>query len=158
MRDHRAQVTLATVFLLVGFLVGSSSEVFGQSEGRNKWWTSESVRVQLGLTDEQVERIGELQEEKNKQLSTIRAEVVRAMREVIGALDDPSTSEEILAEKRRDLEDAWALNLQVTIDHWIELRQVLSAEQWKELPNAAPRALRLGMLGLRARSTTQVQE
>jgi Spy/CpxP family protein refolding chaperone len=145
-----AVASLALVLMVVGSDMASAQSPANRSRNR-QWWTVQEVQSTLGLTSEQVSRIETLEQARAEQLQDLRQSEMKAIRELVQALDHPETSTEQIAAARARLEQSWMQHLQVSLDHWVSLREVLTTEQWQQLPSTAPRALQLGMLGLRAR-------
>ena len=152
MRRNSTRVSMVLVMAFAVILAFGSSSAPAQSGGGKRWWTSTTARQQLALTNDQVERIDALQQAYREQIASIRREEARSLREMVSALDDPNASSGLIEEKRKQLDKAGSIHLRATTDHWISLRQILTTEQWKELPNVAPGVFRMGMMSLRVRS------
>jgi Spy/CpxP family protein refolding chaperone len=147
---------VTVLLVLVALVLPGPRSSQAQNRATKQWWNSSQTQEVLGLTDDQAERVGELQEAHRERISAIRRMETRSIRELIGVLDDSSTSPGLLEEKRAQLEETWTARLEATMDHWVSLRRVLTTEQWQELPNVAPQVFRMGTMSLRVRSMARV--
>jgi Spy/CpxP family protein refolding chaperone len=129
-----------------------------QEEEREGWWTRPKALEALDLTPNQQAQIEQLEQDKRERIRESRRAIISAMRQLLTALDDASVQDAAIQGKRARLEQAWINHLQVTIDHWQQLRPILRDEQWQALPSAAPQALRLGMVQVRSRQRTEVSD
>ncbi len=120
------------------------------------WWTSTEVQESLSLTPDQVQKIADLEAGKHEAMIAARQDLMKAYRRVVTALDGSAAPSAELADRQQTLEKAWVGYLQVDVNYWMELRGVLTQQQWQQLPNVAPRALRMGMLGVRGRGKVNV--
>lgn len=147
-------------FLLAGLIALLIATVFGsglaapahpqsqKSQGdrgkRMKWWTNETVQQKLELSEEQIASIAEL----NEAVAADRSEATRSQRKayhrMITGLADENLSNTEFLRRREDLERIWLHRAQMTIDYWLQLRSLLSTDQWQQLPSVAPRALQFG--------------
>jgi len=158
MTNQRAQSRWAAI-VLAGFLIAVSfagvvaaQERAAAREGARVakgWWEREGVSEGLNLSAKQVSEIQVLESAKSELIKETRSTEFQTYRSLINAMEDGGTPAEELAQLRQTLEDAWLRHAQVTLDHLMELRKVLTAEQWHQLPEVAPASLRLGMLGVR---------
>lgn len=145
--------------LVVGWLTAamvlSVGVAGGQERGkvstkqRQGWWERETAQTELGLSSNQVKSIDAIEERNRELTQQNRKAQQQAYRQMIRLLTAEAPSEAEIADSRQAIEEAWAKSTRLTVDYWIELRDVLSAEQWELLPQVAPRALQLG--GLRTR-------
>lgn len=154
-----AKVALGVIALVLALAMPAA--LFAQQSKTDHadkgWWELPKVQEALQLSPEQESRIVQLETEKQEKVKAARRAVAVAMRQMISALDSASVPAETVATRRAELEKAWQEHLDVTLDYWRSLRQQLTEEQWKELPNVAPAALRLGMLRVWSRQKIGLQ-
>ena len=133
-------MSAATALLLPSF-----ADAAGQSKGNTKtWYEQEAVQQKLELTEDQVARIAEVEERFRPQLATMNQEKRTAYRTLMTSLDSGELQEDEFEANRTRLEAAYGSHAAVTADLWRALRSVLTEQQWRKLPETAPRALALG--------------
>jgi Spy/CpxP family protein refolding chaperone len=137
----------------VALLLPSFADAAGQNKGNRKnWHEQESVQQKLGLTADQVARIGEIEETYGTRLIEMNQEKRTAYRILMTSLDAGELPEEEFNANRARLEAAFGSHAAVTADRWLALRRVLTEQQWRKLPEAAPRALALGPISVSRRA------
>lgn len=141
-----------------GLKKGSAGSNQSQKKGMAQWWTNPTVQEELQLADEQIVAIGEVIAAHEKRLSELVTTERAAYRSLIQALDSENTSVEKIEERKAQLLAAWSERMVANIDKWMGLRKILSFEQWKALPEAAPTALRLGHLSVVSRGRIEVKD
>jgi len=128
----------------------------GQRRHRRAWFERDKVKQELGLTDKQIASLGQEQETHRERLAELRKAQRRAYTALIEVLGAEKLDPEVLARARQALLDASVELDRALVAHFEAVRKVLTAEQWKRLPEVAPRALRYGgAMALRGRGTIQ---
>jgi Spy/CpxP family protein refolding chaperone len=117
--------------------------------GQQRWWQNESRAAKVGLSDEQIQSLDEMADRGREQIRPVRQRYAQAYRALIDQLASDAADDEAIAQARTALIEAWSEMTSVGVDQLIEMRTILSEEQWEMLPQAAPRALRLGNMTLR---------
>ena len=123
-----------------------------------QWWTNPTVQEKLQLSDEQIVAIGEVIAAHENRLQELVITERAAYRSLIQALDSENTGIEKVEERQAQLVAAWSERMVANTEKWMGLREVLSFEQWKALPEAAPTALRLGHLSVVSRGRIEVKD
>jgi len=113
------------------------------------WWKNESTAAEIGLSEEQIQRLDEMADRGRQQVRAVRQRYFAAYRALIEALSSDAASNEIIGEKRGELIETWSALTALGVDQLIEMSEILTEEQWTKLPEVAPRALRLGNVSLR---------
>lgn len=170
-RQSKKLTTLAAVFLFfLATVIATASPVDAQ-QGRSmrtpggmkkantvKWWEDSTVQERLQLSDDQITAIAALQEAHQQRLKAIVLEQRDAYRSLIQNLDRLNETAEKRDQRRSDFIASWDLQAQATVDKWIALREILTFDQWKLLPETAPSALRISHLAVNSRGTIQVKQ
>lgn len=106
-----------------------------------KWWNNTELAKKLNLTDQQVAQMEQIFQQSRLKLIDQRAvvEKAEATLEPLMAADHPDESQVLaqidkVAQARAELEKSNARML-------LGIRQVLTADQWKQLKEQAPRAV-----------------
>ncbi len=118
----------------------------GQQQRRHRtaWFEREDVQQALGLTETQIASLSEATKAHREKLPALRRAQREAYRALFEALGSEKPDPAAVEEARKDLETAILDLNRAGMDHWIALRKILTKAQWEQLPNVAPRALRLG--------------
>lgn len=146
----RFRILFATAVLIV--LLPGLAAAAGQDAGNKKsWYEQEVVQQKLELTADQVTSIAEVEAIFGPRLAAMNQEKRSAHRALITALDAGELPKQEFETKRARLEAAYGSHAAVTGDRWLALRKVLTKDQWRKLPEAAPQALTLGYLGVAKR-------
>jgi Spy/CpxP family protein refolding chaperone len=93
----------------------------------------ERIKTELGLTDEQVERLRALKVEENKANIRRRADLAVARIELEEMLGAATVDERALAAKIKAVSDMQAAAAKARLEARLALRKVLSAEQYAKL-------------------------
>jgi Spy/CpxP family protein refolding chaperone len=144
-------VGLSILMMTVGFPATGSSQNAAAGKTLGGWWTSSDIQQTLGLSQQQIEQIDAIEKQQKENQGNARRNVATAVRKYLAALDAGAEASELLVQRQQELDQAWARHLEVTTDYWRTLRALLNEEQWLKLPEVAPKAIRLGMLGVRQR-------
>jgi len=140
-------------------LATSISSAQGQSHqrgrGQSPWWTNPKVQEQLALSNDQIGQISGIYEKTREARQKASVKQRQAYRELVVGLGNDGISDQEIGQRLEDVEEAMSESTRATVDLWVQLRGVLSAEQWRELPKASPRTLRLG--GMLTRGVERVQ-
>ncbi len=140
-------VTAVTIALLPGLAAAA-----GKAAGNQKpWYEEKAAQQKLGLTADQVTSIAEVEASFGPRLAAMNEEKRTAYRALMTALDDDGLPQQEFETRRARLETAYGSHAAVTADRWRALRRILSEEQWRKLPEAAPKALTLGHFGVAKR-------
>jgi hypothetical protein len=123
-----------------------------------KWWEDSTVQEKLQLDDDQITAIAALQEAHQKRITEIVLEQRNAYRSLIQNLDRLDETAERREQRRTDFIASWDLQAQANVDKWMALREILTFDQWKLLPETAPSALRISHLAVNSRGTIQVKK
>jgi Spy/CpxP family protein refolding chaperone len=122
---------------------------------QQRWWRSDQVVAKLMLTNDQIEKLDAIADDYQERLSASRTEYAEAYKVFIEVLGDYEASEEAIAEQRQALEDLRGQQTGMSIDQLLDVRSVLSPEQFAELSEVAPWALRVGQVSTRGGSGSQ---
>lgn len=123
-----------------------------QGAGRGKaWYQQEAAQQMLELTTEQIERIAEVEADFGPRLAEMNKEKRTAYRALITALDAGELPQAEFEAMRDRLESAYGSHAALTGERWRALRSILTRTQWRNLPEAAPKALSLGQFGVAKR-------
>jgi hypothetical protein len=117
--------------------------------GQQRWWHDESAAEQIGLSDEQIQRLDQMANNGREKIRPARQQYFRAYRSLIETLNVNAGSTEAIGAARAEFLAAWSEVTAVGADQLIEMRSILTDEQWSRLPEVAPRALRIGNVALR---------
>jgi Spy/CpxP family protein refolding chaperone len=117
--------------------------------GQQMWWHDESAAAAIGLTNEQLERLDEMADRGRAAARPARQRYFQAYRALVEALSRDEVNEESVAKLRLEVTEAWSELISVGMDQLVEMRKILTEDQWAMLPQEAPRALRLGNVTLR---------
>ena len=129
----------------------AASEDTGEVTSNTDWWTIDTKIEKLGLSESQVNLIGEIETRFAPLISDSRRARVRAYRQVVRLLDSTGYSPDDLDSKTKAFQDAFTQEVQVKVNHWVELRSVLDDDQWKNLPSVAPQDMVVAGFGVSAR-------
>jgi Spy/CpxP family protein refolding chaperone len=116
---------------------------------QQRWWKNESRAAKIGLSEEQIQSLDEMADRGREQIRPVRQRYAQAYRSLIDRLASDAVDDEAIAAARTELIEAWSEMTSVGVDQLIEMRTILSEEQWEMLPQVAPRAIRLGNMTLR---------
>jgi len=142
--------TAVTIVLLPG-LAAAAGQNAGNKMSKKIWYEKEAVKQALGLTTDQVTSIAEVEASFGPRLAAMNGEKRTAYRTLMTALDAGDLPQQEFKTKRARLEAAYGSHAAVTADRWLALRRILTEEQWRKLPEAAPKALTLGHFGVAKR-------
>lgn len=138
----------AVTIVLLPVLVAAA----GQNAGKSKaWYEQETVQQKLELSADQVARIAEVEEDFGPRLAAMNQEKRTAYRALITSLDAGELPQDEFEAKRTRLEVAYGSHAALTGERWRALRSILTKTQWRNLPEAAPKALSLGQFGVSKR-------
>jgi len=132
--------TLVVLLLLPG-LAGAAKQQTGDIK---EWYEKELVQQKLGLTEDQVARIAEVEESFIPRLAEMNVEKRKAYRSMMASLDSGDITQDAFEAGRARLEAAYGAHASLTAERWRALRSVLTEQQWRSLPETAPKALALG--------------
>ena len=141
--------TAMTILLLPGLAAAAGQGAGNKNKG--SWYEQEAVQQKLELTADQVTSIAEVEASFGPRLAAMNEEKRTAYRALMTALDAGELPQQEFETKRARLEAAYGSHAAVTGDRWRALRRVLTEEQWRKLPKAAPKALTLGHFGVAKR-------
>ncbi len=148
--NPRFRILFATA-VTVALLPGLAAAAGPDAEKNKSWYEQEAVQQALELTTDQVKGITEVEASFGPRLAAMNQEKRRAHRALITALDAGELPKQEFETKRAQLEAAYGSHAALTGDRWLALRKVLTKDQWRKLPEAAPQALTLGFLGVAKR-------
>jgi Spy/CpxP family protein refolding chaperone len=117
--------------------------------GQQRWWQDESKADQIGLSDEQIQQLDQMADRGRENIRPVRQQYFRAYRSLIETLNEDADNAEAIGAARAEFLAAWSDVTAVGADQLIEMRSILTHEQWSQLPEVAPRALRIGNVALR---------
>jgi Spy/CpxP family protein refolding chaperone len=140
----RFKILFATVVAVL-LLLPTFADAADQNKGNRKnWYEQESVQQKLELTEDQVARIAEVEESFMPRLTEMNVEKRTAYRSLMSVLDSGEITQDKFEANRARLEAAYGAHAALTAERWRALRSVLTEQQWRGLPEAAPKALALG--------------
>lgn len=124
-------ISKAVLILLLSttFLVAESTLAFDKYQKEK-----EEIMQELDLTSEQKVKIEALKEGK-KDIRQIANEVVKLRGQLHLLLENPDISESIILAKSKQISDKILLKHEERIKHALELRKILTPEQFKKLLN-----------------------
>ena len=155
---HLVVACVATMMVLGAGMVAAQEGGDASAQQRKEWWERKSVQQELGLGVNQVRAIALIETAHKESVREHRKVQQQAYRKMMKLLSSESFTEDEIVVARQALEQAWTESIRQNVEHWVELRYELSAEQWKKLPKVAPRVLQLGGLRTRAMGTIKVGE
>jgi len=139
-------IAAVTIVLLPVF------DAAGQETTKKKaWYEQESAQQKLELTTDQIARLTVVEEDFVPRLAALNQEKRAAHRALITALDAEDLPQAEFEAMRNRLESAYGSHAALTGERWRALRSVLTRTQWRNLPEAAPKALSLGLFGVAKR-------
>lgn len=121
--------------------------------GEQRWWKNQAKATELGLSEEQLQKLEEMADLGVENARSARQRYFRAYRGLLTALTEHQPDSPEVAEAKAEAVDAWSAMTSVGIDQMIEMRKILSDEQWQRLPEVVPRALRIGNVSFRGQGT-----
>jgi Spy/CpxP family protein refolding chaperone len=129
-------MTLATVTVVLVasclFLSPSPSAWSGPIRD-GKWWEIPRISEQLGLTQEQTERINEIWTDHQKQLIDARGEIEKAYLDLENLLGKTTVDTQQAYRVAERLGQLHAVQAELRLKMTIDSRQVLSVEQFEKL-------------------------
>ncbi|MEX1309307.1 MAG: hypothetical protein AB1Z65_02715 [Candidatus Sulfomarinibacteraceae bacterium] len=148
--DTRIRIlTIAAVTLV---LMPGLAAAADQDTGKAKaWYERETTQQKLELTNDQIARIAEVENDFGPRLAEMNQEKRTAYRALITALDAGELPQAEFEAMRNRLESAYGSHAALTGERWRALRSILTKTQWRNLPEAAPKALSLGQFGVSKR-------
>lgn len=144
----RVLIIAAVAIVLLPGLAGASGKDGGN---RKPWYEQETVQEKLELTDDQVTSLAEVETTYGPRLAAMNQEKRTAYRSLVTSLDSDDLTQQEFEAMRARLEAAYGTHAATTGDRWQALRSVLTKQQWRNLPEAAPKALSLGQFGVAKR-------
>jgi Spy/CpxP family protein refolding chaperone len=142
--------TAVTIALLPG-LAAAADQGAEDTKGKKSWYDQEAVQQKLELTADQVASIAGVEANFGPRLAAKNQEKRTAYRALMTALDAGDLPQQEFEAKRAQLEAAYGSHAALAVDRWLALRKVLTKDQWRKLPEAAPQALTLGHFGVAKR-------
>jgi len=139
-------IAAVTIVLLPAFAATGQD-----AEKQKAWYEQETAQQKLELTTDQIARIAEVEEDFVPRLAALNQEKRTAHRALITSLDAGELPQDEFEAKRTRLEVAYGSHAALTGDRWRALRSILTKTQWRNLPEAAPKALSLGLFGVSKR-------
>jgi hypothetical protein len=120
--------SLRVIFLLAAF----SASVCAQNRAEFPWWNSPVV-ADIGLSHDQTERIREIVRKHRNHLFDARNNVQKAEAALEDVMNDDHVDPETVKPLIENLASARAESTRVILDMDIELRAVLTLDQWRTL-------------------------
>lgn len=118
---------------------------------KTPWYEEETAQQKLELTSDQIARIAEVEADFGPRLAAMNKQKRTAYRALITALDAGELPQAEFEAMRTRLESAYGTHASLTGERWRALRSILTRTQWRNLPEAAPKALTLGQYGVSKR-------
>ncbi|MGA7617439.1 MAG: periplasmic heavy metal sensor [Thermoanaerobaculia bacterium] len=106
---------------------------------RGKWWTRPEVVQRLGLTSEQQEKLDAIFQAAAPQLIDFKAEVEKAAVALRGEIDRPELDRERVERAAARINDARGRLFQRELAMLVDMRSVLSTEQWNRFRSVLER-------------------
>jgi Spy/CpxP family protein refolding chaperone len=113
-------------------LLGAGCAALGQNSANMPWWTSDIVR-DLGLSPAQTQRIHQIVRAHRDRLFDARNNVQKAEAALEDLMNDPNVSPAAAKPIIDRLAQGRAESTRVFTEMSIELRSVLTIDQWREL-------------------------
>ena len=123
---HRS-LRVATVWLLF-----ACCNTFAQNRANFPWWNSPVVS-DLGLSQSQTQRIRQIVRSYRPRLLDARNNVQKAEGDLEDLLNDPDNVPESADAIIKRVADARAVSARVFLDMSVQLRRVLTMDQWRQL-------------------------
>lgn len=120
---------LTRIFLLA---ISASCLCLGQNRANFPWWNS-PVRADLGLSPAQNRRIQQIVHSYRPRLLDARNEVQKAEGDLEDFLNDPNVNTQAAQPIIQRVAAARAASTRVFLDMSVQLRSVLTVDQWREL-------------------------
>jgi hypothetical protein len=122
----RVRVTLIICLLL------ACSTAFAQNRANFPWWNSPVV-TDLGLSQAQSQKIRQIVRSYRPKLLDARNNVQKAEGDLEDLLNDPDTVTEGAESVIKRVADARAVSARVFLEMSVQLRRVLTVDQWRQL-------------------------
>jgi Spy/CpxP family protein refolding chaperone len=122
----RVRVTLIICLLL------ACSTAFAQNRANFPWWNSPVV-TDLGLSQAQSQKIRQIVRSYRPKLLEARNNVQKAEGDLEDLLNDPDTVTEGAESVIKRVADARAVSARVFLEMSVQLRRVLTVDQWRQL-------------------------
>jgi Spy/CpxP family protein refolding chaperone len=120
----------------------------GHRVGKNtiavQWRLTDEVVGEVGLTQEQVDRITEIQRDFSRRLGAVIQRERRSKLRYVRALVDDSVNETRIERTRAQVEEVAIMRLDLELDRVQAMRDAMSADQWVGFLELAPKAVRIG--------------
>ena len=121
------------MFAVLLLLVTASAFAQGPAFPPGKWWRKQEVVNQLALTKEQQSRLDEIFNATATQLVDLKAEVEKRTIELRNDLDRPQVTRQEVQKDAARLSDARAKLFEREILMLVDMRGVLSEDQWSKI-------------------------
>ena len=116
----------------VSLLFAAVSVAAAQNRANFPWWNS-PVRADIGLSAEQNQKIQRIVRSYRNRLLDARNEVQKAEGELEDALNDPEVNAQAAQAVVERVATARANSSRVFLDMSVQLRSVLTLDQWRQL-------------------------
>jgi Spy/CpxP family protein refolding chaperone len=128
------RVALAALLLLM------TSAAFAQLNlPPGKWWRRDEIVRQLNLSEEQQDRIETVFRNSANDLIDMRAETEKQSIALRAALDQPQLDRNAIRQLAQKLNDARGRQFQRELMMLVDMREVLSDQQWNRMRNLLDR-------------------
>ncbi len=128
------------LILLISFFADPSA-LSAQGRDRSLLNGKDASLNALGLSDEQSNAIKRIRSSYVKKILQLKSDVVAKQHEFRGLIGDPSSSEEAIRNKGREIEAINGQIMREMIEFELSVRKILTAEQirlWSNIDNSPP--------------------
>jgi Spy/CpxP family protein refolding chaperone len=104
----------------------------GLGMGRGQWWENAEIAKELGLTNEQSEKIDQMALKHRKEMVKLQADLKIARMELQDLIEDNASDSDI-RKKSNEIKLLGNKEHEARTEHMLDVRKVLTAEQQKKL-------------------------
>jgi Spy/CpxP family protein refolding chaperone len=119
------------VFALALLFAGLVAPAFAQAIPNGKWWRKPELVRKLAITREQQDKFENIYRDSADQLIDLRAEVEKKNVDLRGALDRDQINRQDIQKLAARLSDARAKLFERELMLFVDMRTVLTADQWE---------------------------
>jgi hypothetical protein len=128
---------------------GRRQALMRQVDRAARWWNRPQIAEQIGVSVEQKARLDAAADEAEKERRAASAEFSAVYTRYLDALSEATVDRAVVDRRRKDVEDASASMMAISLDQLIAVREILTLEQWTSLREIMPGAVRMGQMRAR---------